>query len=178
VKMDLKRKIAIIVGVLFAIVIMASMILGDSDYLDNVSLNENLMWIGTPFEFTLAIVIACIPILLYPILKKHNVSMAIGFVGAPLAVRFWGHGVFAPVVFSFGSLMFYYLLGKSKLIPRWLSGWGIIGAILFLASAFLPLFGYGSRSNIVLLHLTGGVNQMVLAVWLIVKGFNSSTIDS
>jgi hypothetical protein len=72
--------------------------------------------------------------------------------------------------------MFYFLLYKQKLIPRWLSGWGLIGATLFLASAFLPLLSYGPRSTIVLLHLPGAVNQMVLAVWLIVKGFNSSAI--
>jgi hypothetical protein len=82
----------------------------------------------------------------------------------------------APIVFSLGSLIFYYLLYKSKLIPRWLSGWGFIGATLFLASAFLPLLSYVPSSTLVLLHLTGAVNQMVLAVWLIVKGFNSSAI--
>jgi hypothetical protein len=78
----------------------------------------------------------------------------------------------APIVFSLGSLMFFYLLYKSKLVPRWLSGWGLLGSALFLISAFLPLFDYGPRSTIVLMHLPGAVNQMVLAVWLIFKGFN------
>jgi hypothetical protein len=95
-----------------------------------------------------------------------------------LAVRL-GEGVFAGIAFSLGSLMFYYLLYKSKLIPRWLSGWALIGAILFLASSFLPLFGYGARSMIyILLNVPGGLQEMVLAVWLIVKGFNPSAIAS
>jgi hypothetical protein len=40
------------------------------------------------------------------------------------------------------------------------------------------LFSYVSSTTLVYLHLTGAVNQMVLAVWLIVKGFNPSIITS
>ena len=167
-----ERKIARIIGVLFIAAIVAGIILDNPDYLNNVPANENQVLTGTPFEFTLAIAVAVMPFLMYPILKKHNVSLALGFVGGPLAVRNWGYGMLAPIVFSLGSMIFYYLLYKSKLIPRWLSGWGLIGSALFLVSAFLPLFDYGPRSTIVLMHLPGGVNQMVLAVWLIFKGFN------
>ena len=75
--------------------------------------------------------------------------------------------------------MFYYILYKTKLIPRWLSGWSLIGAVLFLGSAFLAMFGYGSESTIYLLmNAPGGIGEMVFAVWLIAKGFNSSAIDS
>ena len=176
VKTGLNRKIAIILGVLFIFAIIAGIFLDTSDDLADVSMNENQGVMGTPFEFTLAIAVVGMPILMYPILKKYKLSMALGFVGGPLAVRNWGYGMVAPIVFSLGSLMFYCLLYKSKLLPRWLSGWGLIGAALFLASAFLPLLSYVPSSTLVLLHLTGAVNQMVLAVWLIVKGFTSSTI--
>ena len=175
-KNDLNRKIAIILGILFITAIVAGILLDTSEAV--VSMNENQGVMGTPFEFTLAIVVVVMPILMYPILKKYKLSMALGFVGGPLAIRNWGYGMVAPIVFSLGSLMFYYLLYKSKLIPRWLSGWGIIGATLFLASAFLPLLSYVSSTTLVYLHLTGAVNQMVLAAWLIVKGFNSSAIES
>jgi len=176
VKNDLNRKIAIILGILFIIAIVAGILLDTSDNPSDISINQNQGVMGTPFEFTLAIVVAVMPILMYPILKKYKLSMALGFFGGPLAIRNWGYGMVAPIVFSIGSLMFYYLLYKSKLIPRWLSGWGLIGATLFLASAFLPLLSYVPSSTLVYLHLTGAVNQMVLAVWLIVKGFNSSAI--
>ena len=175
-KNDLNRKIAIILGILFITAIVAGILLDTSEA--DVSMNEKQGVMGTPFEFTLAIAVVGMPLLLYPILKKYKLSMAIGFVGGPLAVRNWGYGMVAPIVFSLGTLMFYYLLYKQKLIPRWLSGWGIIGATLFLASAFLPLLSYVSSTTLVYLHLTGAVNQMVLAAWLIVKGFNSSTIES
>jgi hypothetical protein len=70
--------------------------------------------------------------------------------------------------------MFYYLLYQSKLIPRWLSVWGFIGAILFPV-AWLSLFG-PTISGPFLLPLV--VNEVVLAVWLIVKGFSPSAIAS
>jgi hypothetical protein len=177
-KNDLNRKIAIISGVLFIVPIIAGLILDTSDDLADVSMNENQGVMGTPFEFTLAIAIVGMPILIYPILRKYKLCMALGFVGGPLAIRNWGYGMVAPIVFSLGSLMLYFLLYKSKLIPRWLSGWGLIRVTLFLASAFLPLLSSGPRSTIVLLHLPGAVNQMVLGVWLIVKGFNPSVIAS
>jgi hypothetical protein len=86
-----------------------------------------------------------------------------------LAVRYWAYNVLWPVIIGLGSLMFYYLLYQSKLIPRWLSVWGLIGAPLFPVS-WLSLFG-PKISGPFLLPLVA--NEMVLAVWLIVKGFNS-----
>jgi len=78
------------------------------------------------------------------------------------------------IVFSIGALVIYYLFYQSKLIPRWLSIWGLIGAILYLAAPLLVMFGF------VLEILTAplAVQEIVLAVWLIVKGSNSSLIAS
>jgi len=96
-----------------------------------------------------------------------------------LAVREWGGGVFSTIVFSLSALILNYVLYRSKLIPRWLSGWGLIGAILYLVSGFLPLFGHDPRSTIYLLmEAPTFLQEMVLAVWLIVKGFNPSAISS
>ena len=181
--MDSTRKTAIIVGLLFIVAtvstLVSSVFLGsiyDPNYLTAVSANENQVLIAVLIWLVAIASIVSIPILMYPILKKYKVSMALGFVVGPLAIRNWGYGMVAPIVFSIGSLMFYYLMYKSKLIPHWLSVWGLIGATLFLASAFLPLLSYVSSTTLVYLHLTGAVNQMVLAAWLIVKGFNSSAI--
>ena len=74
------------------------------------------------------------------------------------------------IVFSLGALMICCVFYQSKLIPRWLSGWGIIGAIPYLAAGLMALFG----TNLEILMMPLAVQEMVMAVWLIVKGFNLS----
>jgi hypothetical protein len=81
-------------------------------------------------------------------------------------------------VFGLGALIFYYLLYQSKLIPRWLSVWGIIAIILSLITGVLILFGLQSdfsASNFIM-NFPIFLQEMVMAVWLIVKGFNPSAI--
>lgn len=78
------------------------------------------------------------------------------------------------IVFSIGSLMIYYLFYQSKLVPRWLSIWGLVGTILYLTAGLSHLFAI----NLELLVIPLALLEMVLAVWLIVKGFNTSTITS
>ena len=73
------------------------------------------------------------------------------------------------IVFSLGSLMFYYLFYQSRLVPRWLSVWGLAGAGLYLASPLLDMFGHGFG----VLMAPLAVAEIVLAVWLIVKGLDS-----
>jgi hypothetical protein len=76
---------------------------------------------------------------------------------------------FTSIVFSLGALMFYGLFYQSRLIPRWLSVWGLVGAVLYLASPLLAMFGHGLG----LLMAPLAVAEIVLAVWLIVRGLNA-----
>ena len=225
--MNSNRKTAIIVGVLFIIATVAGIltlfaeaIIDAPDYLINVSANGNQIIIGALLILIMGIAVALIPVMLFPILKKYNEALALGYVvfrvlevvtyfvailswlllltlsleyvkaGAPDASNFqtfgtllreadnWNSSILT-IVFSLSVLILNYILYKSKLIPRWLSGWGLMGGTLFLASGFLPLFGQGARSTIyILLNVPGGVYEMVFAIWLIVKGFNSSAIAS
>ena len=78
------------------------------------------------------------------------------------------------IVFSLGALMFYTLFYQTRLIPRWLSGWGLIGAVAYLAAGVMALFGIEMGFLLALL----GLQEMVLALWLIVKGFSSPAIVS
>jgi hypothetical protein len=78
------------------------------------------------------------------------------------------------IVFSLGALMIYYVFYRSKLIPRWLSGWGAIGAIPYLAAGVIGMFG----PNLEILMMPLALQEMVMAVWLIVKGFNPTAIAS
>jgi hypothetical protein len=72
--------------------------------------------------------------------------------------------------------MYYYIFYQSKLIPRWLSGLGIIGGILWLAGTLLTMFGFIDLYSTfqVVLFLPIALQEMILAVWLIVKGFQVS----
>ena len=57
-------------------------ILDDPDYLINVSANKNQMLIGVLFELILAGAVVGIAVFMFPILKKHNEALALGYVGA------------------------------------------------------------------------------------------------
>jgi uncharacterized protein DUF4386 len=81
-------------------------------------------------------------------------------------------GSILDIVFSLGALMIYCSFYQSKLIPRWLSVWGIIGAILYLASGLFAMFSV----DFGILEAPLALQEMVMAVWLIVKGFNLSPI--
>jgi hypothetical protein len=79
------------------------------------------------------------------------------------------------LVWSLSALVLNYILYQSKLIPRWLSGWGLVGAMLSFTTYLLQVFSINLTE---FLFLPIALQEMVFAVWLIVKGFNSSAIAS
>ena len=79
----------------------------------------------------------------------------------------------AVMAFSVGALMYYNLLYRSRLVPRWLSGWGILAIVLSLLACLLALFGHHPVTSYVPLVLPIAAQEIVLAVWLIAKGFTS-----
>jgi Domain of unknown function (DUF4386) len=72
------------------------------------------------------------------------------------------------ITFGIGAVMLYYLLYQGRLLPRWLSVWGLLGAVAYFAGGVVAVFS----SNPVYLLLPLGVQEMVMAVWLIAKGFS------
>lgn len=93
-----------------------------------------------------------------------------------VSVREWGTAaVLDTAVFPVGALILYSLLYRARLVPRWLSAWGLVGAVLYLAGGVLlalDLVG-ASSAALVLSNVPLGVNELVLAVWLIAKGFSA-----
>jgi hypothetical protein len=77
-------------------------------------------------------------------------------------------GYLTSTVFSIGALMIYTLFYQTRLIPRWLSGWGLIGGALFLVVPILAMFGTVAE----ILYGPLAIQEMVMALWLIVRGFN------
>ena len=94
-----------------------------------------------------------------------------------IAITNWA-GQLGVIAFTLGALMYYYVFYQSKLIPRWLSVWGFIGAALSLAAVLLTFFDQlvPFSTVFILFNLPIALQEMVMAVWLIVKGFNPSAI--
>lgn len=73
-----------------------------------------------------------------------------------------------------GNLFLYYIFFDGKYIPKWLSIWGIAGNILIMLASFLILFQLieviSSKYAIMTAPLV--LQEIVLAIWLIVKGLN------
>jgi hypothetical protein len=80
------------------------------------------------------------------------------------------------LAFCLGAGVYYYIFYQSRLVPRWLAGWGIIGAAMLFVGGLLGMFsvvGALSPPQLVL-ALPIAVQEMALAVWLIVRGFSPS----
>ena len=84
----------------------------------------------------------------------------------------------AVFAFCLGALLYYILFFQTRLIPRWLSGFGIVAIILMTAACVLALFSGNRITSYIPLAAPIAVQEMILAVWLIVKGFNPSVSAS
>lgn len=87
-------------------------------------------------------------------------------------------GLMAVFAFCLGAFLYYYLFFQSRLIPRWLSGFGIIAIALMLTACVLALFSGNRITSYIPLAFPIFLQEMVLAVWLIVKGFDPSALGS
>jgi hypothetical protein len=227
-KMNNYRKTAISVGVLYIIGTVSGILsmttsgsVREAAYLSSVAANPNQIVIAALLVLLMGLALALVPIMLFPLLRKFNEVLAIGYVvfrGAletalyigmtvswlmliVLGVEYAQAGASAGsyfqtlgtlllaghetlntmliIVFSLNALMLYTIFYRSQLIPRWISLWGFIAILLHLTTAFLLLFGIVESSNmstLMVFNLLILVQEMVMAVWLIVKGFNPAAI--
>jgi hypothetical protein len=222
--MDSTRKTAIIVGILFLIATVILIVGGifslsiyEPDYLTAVSENENQVILGALLEIVAAAAVVGIPIAMFPILKKYNEGLALGYVGTRifegltiflntiillallslsnqfvntstpdvsyfettgallLGVREWG-SLLVDFSFPIGAVVFNYLLYKTKLTPKWIAILGLVGGALWLATTPVRMYGF-SPEWMDFLAAPIAFQEMMLAVWLIVKGFNTSVAE-
>ena len=226
------RKAAVIVGILFIIGTVSGVLAGaftapimaGSTYPLNVDASETQWIIGALLTLLMGLSLAMVPVMLYPIFKKHNEVLAFGSVlfrgvfenvvgetllvismfllltvseiygktGAADASNFQTLGSMLiaagdwiqninGIVFSVGTLMFFTLFYQTRLVPRWLSGWGLIGAVLYFIAEIVSMLSPLHTSpdigvGIGLLIIPTALQEMVFAVWMIVKGFNRQNI--
>lgn len=189
-------------------------VLGD-DYLGQASLDSNRVATGALMMFIMTVAIVAIPIVIYPILRRFSVRLALGYLVARtievvvffisaigmlmlLSLSRENVGVFADapylralggvlkdgrdgaaevvgvMAFSASALILNYVLYRVRLVPRWLSAWGLAGAVLYLAAGVMVLYGLeplSATQNVLQAPL--GLQEMVFAVWLIIKGFDA-----
>ena len=81
----------------------------------------------------------------------------------------------AVLAFSVGSFLYSVVFHQSRLVPRWLSGWGMAAAPLIATACLLSLFRDDQVTGYVVLILPVAVWEMVLAVWLLVRGFGPAS---
>ncbi len=92
----------------------------------------------------------------------------------------WFRDVAMVLPFGIGALMYDVVFYQFRLVPRWITVWGLVGITLTIISALLVMFNLipsaGTIQSLLLLPILP--QEMVLAVWLIAKGINPSAVAS
>jgi hypothetical protein len=223
--MNADKKTPRIVGVLYIIgtvagilsLVLTGPVRNAQDYGISIPAGETQLAVGALLVLLMGLALAMVPVFMFPILRKHNEALALGYVvfrggleavtylaiatswlllvplsqiyaqaGALDASNFQSLGTLLlqakeigfvlTIVFCLGALIFNYLLYQTELVPRWLSGWGLIAIVPYLAAGLLAIFGIINALSPIyaIMNLPLALQEMVLAVWLIVRGFNSS----
>ena len=95
-----------------------------------------------------------------------------------VAGRDWANAAVVVAAFSASAVILNYALRRAHLVPRWLANWGLVGALLYFGTGLMVLFGlepFSAPQSILQVPL--GLQEMVFAVWLIVKGFNPTVAE-
>jgi Domain of unknown function (DUF4386) len=191
-------------------------VLNAPDYLRQVYQNSTLVVTGVLLEFLDAAAIAAVGIILFPLLRKHNEAIALGYAatriiecsllivagisslslitlgqdyvqaGALDASFIQTAGALAVaqsrlafqtamIALGLGSMPFCYLLYRTRIVPRWMAALGFIGYAALFAGGLVELFGLNLN---MIQYLPGGLFELILPLWLIVKGFNPSATTS
>jgi hypothetical protein len=224
--MNSNRKRAIVIGLLFIAATVFSIlglasygpILNNPDYITAGPTSANQIVLGAVFELIAVAAIAGTAIAFFPILRKRNESVALGYVGFRLleavglviglvslltllalrqsyvggtvvdvpslqtadallrSVHAWAFIIGPNFIFAINTLLYSYLLYQMRIVPRTIAVLGLVGAVLIFVAALLELFGVIAQVSVqgLVLALPVGVYEMILAVFLIAKGFRSS----
>ena len=135
-------------------------------------------------ETTTYVIVAIAWLLLVPLAETMSAGPG---TASPAGVRLGtlvvdsdGASAIMSLVFCLGGVLFYVLLYRSRIVPRWITVWGLAGIPLYLAAYLLAMYGVVgiNSSEVNLLCLPLAVQEMVLAVWMIVRGFRPAVVSN
>ncbi|PHS54296.1 MAG: hypothetical protein COB01_01460 [Lutibacter sp.] len=92
-----------------------------------------------------------------------------GIIGELLYQKHWWTHYMSLLSSSFYMFTFYLLFYQSKLIPKFLSLFGLIAVSMMFIEILSSIFG---QSIGIILMLPLGIAQLSLVVWLLIKGIN------
>ncbi len=96
-----------------------------------------------------------------------------------VVTREWTYLIGSTTMLGVSALILYGLLYRAHLVPAWLSLWGLVGAALILVRGVVEMYGVELSGAVQgLLAAPIGLNEMVLAIWLIVRGFDERELDT
>ena len=86
--MNADKKTARFVGVLYVIgtvagilsLVLTGPVRNAQDYLISVPANETRLVVGALFVLMMGLALAMVPVMMFPILRKHNEALALGYV--------------------------------------------------------------------------------------------------
>ena len=200
-------------GVLSKVVAFAP-VSGADDPLAASAQHPDAVVTGALLVLVMGLSLAFVPVVLFPVLRRINEVLAIGYLvirgavetacyvlsaiflllllpvgeamsagpgtASPGGIRLGSllvdHGDLGAVtalVFCLGGVMFYLLLYRSRIVPRWIVLWGLVAIPLYVTAYVLAMYGViGTDSTAqVLLYTPLAVQEMVMAVWMIARGF-------
>jgi hypothetical protein len=96
------------------------------------------------------------------------------------AGRDWINHIGMILPWSIGGIIVYFCFIRMKLTPEWLSVWGLLGSIFTLASTFLLMFDVIKIVTPIylIMNTPTALLELVLAVFLIIKGFNPIIVET
>lgn len=118
---------------------------------------------------------------------EHAESLSISVlqaIGSSVQAEIQWATIIYIIIFTLGGATFYYLLYKTKLVPRFLSVWGFLAIILLFTGAILAIFGVGLFNQMPLMKGMSffappiALNELVLGIWLITKGYSSASVNA
>ena len=92
-----------------------------------------------------------------------------------LADRHW-HMEMLTLFFILGAFIFYYILYRTEILPRYISVWGLVAVVLITALNVILYLGFNPGLVLIVFALPIIANEIFLAIWLIIKGLNTSAM--